>query len=148
MDGEVRAKRPKHVLAVFTENEVRALLTHLEGKRRTVAWQPHREDHCEHCGGAAENDRAAVRNRRSVAEDSQMIHELDELILECDLPEHGLAHGDVGMVVLVHQDGGGYEIEFTALDGETVAVVTLAATQVRTAASGEIAHARELARAS
>ena len=71
-----------------------------------------------------------------------MIRELAEVILECDLPDHGLAHGDVGTVVLVHQKGKGFEVEFTTLDGETVAVVTLAASQVRVARSGEIAHAR------
>ena len=76
-----------------------------------------------------------------------MIHELTEVILECDLPDHGLARGDVGTVVLVHQDEKGFEVEFTTLDGETVAVVTLSALQVRVARSGEIAHARNLAQA-
>jgi hypothetical protein len=76
-----------------------------------------------------------------------MIRELDSVILECDLPEHGLARGDVGTVVLVHLGGEGYEVEFTALDGTTVAVVTLAASQIRTVGGGEIAHARELMRA-
>ena len=33
MDGVVRAKRPKHVPVVLTENEVRALLAHLDGTR-------------------------------------------------------------------------------------------------------------------
>ena len=76
-----------------------------------------------------------------------MIRELDDVILECDLPESGLTRGDVGTVVLVHQRGEGYEVEFTALDGETVAVVTLAAAQVRAVGGNEIAHARGLMRA-
>ncbi|OFZ96833.1 MAG: DUF4926 domain-containing protein [Betaproteobacteria bacterium RIFCSPLOWO2_02_67_12] len=76
-----------------------------------------------------------------------MIRELDNVILECDFPEHGLARGDVGTVVLVHAEGAGYEVEFTALDGETIAVVTLAGEQVRAVGSGEIAHARTLAQA-
>lgn len=76
-----------------------------------------------------------------------MIRELDDVILECDLTESGLARGDVGTVVLVHQRGKGYEVEFTALDGETVAVVTLSASQVRAVRSGEIAHVRGLMRA-
>ena len=76
-----------------------------------------------------------------------MIRELDDVILECDISESGLASGDVGTVVLVHQRGEGYEVEFTALDGETVAVVTLSASQVRAVSSGEIAHARGLMRA-
>ena len=76
-----------------------------------------------------------------------MIRELDDVVLECDLPEHGLARGDVGTVVLVHEGGNGYEVEFTALDGETVAVLTLAKRQVRGIRGGEIAHARGLAHA-
>ena len=33
--------------------------------------------------------------------------------------------------MLVHEGGKGYEVEFTTLDGETIAVVTLNAKQVR-----------------
>jgi len=73
------------------------------------------------------------------------IKELDDVVLLTDLPLKGLARGDVGTVVLVHRGGEGYEVEFTALDGETLAVVTLAASQVRPAGRREIAHVRELA---
>jgi len=74
-----------------------------------------------------------------------MIQELEDVILKAALPEHGLQQGDIGTVVLVHQEGKGYDVEFTTLDGETVAVVTLLASQVRPAHKREIAHARELA---
>jgi hypothetical protein len=74
-----------------------------------------------------------------------MIKELDDVILACDLPEHGLNAGDIGTVVLVHRDAAGYEVEFTSLDGETIAVVTLLPNQVRPVQPGAIAHARELA---
>ena len=74
-----------------------------------------------------------------------MIQELEDVVLETDLPEHGLRRGDIGTVVLIHREGQGYEVEFTTLDGETVAVVTLLAVQVRPAHKREIAHARELA---
>ncbi len=60
-----------------------------------------------------------------------MIQELEDVILESDIPERGLQRGDIGTVVLVHQEGKGYEVEFTTLDGETVAVATLLASQVR-----------------
>ena len=73
-----------------------------------------------------------------------MIKELDEVILADDVPEHGLTTGDIGTVVLVHKGGKGFEVEFTALDGEPLAVVTLFARQVRPARDGEIAHVREL----
>lgn len=75
------------------------------------------------------------------------INELDDVILTCDLPEHGLSVGDIGTVVLVHRRAAGYEVEFTSLDGETIAVATLMADQVRPAATGEIAHVRALAAA-
>jgi len=49
-------------------------------------------------------------------------------------------------VVLVHQGGAGCEVEFTALDGETLAVVTLSSGQLREVTRSEIAHARGVAR--
>jgi len=73
-----------------------------------------------------------------------MIRELDTVILDTDLPEHGLTVGDIGTVVLVHGDGAGYEVEFVALDGLTVAVVSLSADQVRLAGHGEVPHARAI----
>ncbi len=73
-----------------------------------------------------------------------MIEELEDVILTCDLPEYGLTRGDIGTVVLIHKEGKGYEVEFTTLDGETVAIVTLMANQVRPSKSREIAHVREL----
>ncbi len=74
-----------------------------------------------------------------------MIEELEDVILTCDLPEHGLARGDIGTVVLVHKGGKGYEVEFTTLGGETVAILSLAVEQVRPIGPREIAHVRDLA---
>jgi len=90
---------------------------------------------------------APVRNRASAQKGIDVIRELDVVVLDRDLPEHGLVRGDVGTVVLVHGDGEGYELEFTALDGETVAVLTLSAQEVREIRQGEIAHVRDVARA-
>ena len=70
-----------------------------------------------------------------------MIRELDSIVLAVDVPEHGLKRGDVGTVVLAH-GANGYEVEFMTLDGETVAVVSLASGQVRPVGHREIAHAR------
>jgi len=39
----------------------------------------------------------------------------------------------------------GYEVEFVALNGETLAVVSLERSQVRPIGAGEIAHARLVA---
>ncbi|MBV9628034.1 MAG: DUF4926 domain-containing protein [Xanthobacteraceae bacterium] len=71
-----------------------------------------------------------------------MIDELDLVVLKRDLPAERLTTGDVGTVVLVHQQGAGYEVEFTTLSGDTVAVVTLDASDVRPVEAREIVHAR------
>ncbi len=74
-----------------------------------------------------------------------MIQELAEVVLVCDMLEHKLAAGDIGTVVLVHDERKGYEVEFMTLDGQTIAVSTLRADQVRQAHADEIAHARPIA---
>ncbi len=74
-----------------------------------------------------------------------MIRELDRVVLTADLPEYRLKEGDLGTVVLVHQGGKGYEVEFVTLDGETVAVVSLFDTQLRPIGHREIAQARVMA---
>lgn len=68
--------------------------------------------------------------------------EFDSVVLTTDLPEHGLKSGDIGTIVLVHEGGTGYEVEFMTLDGETVAVVSLFPSQVRPVGPREIAHVR------
>ncbi|GAB4291985.1 MAG: hypothetical protein Fur0025_27390 [Oscillatoriaceae cyanobacterium] len=44
-----------------------------------------------------------------------MITELEQVVLTTDLPEYRLKKGDIGTVVLVHQEGLGYEVEFITL---------------------------------
>jgi len=75
------------------------------------------------------------------------IKEHECVVLTTDLPAEGLAAGDIGTVVHVHKGGEGYEIEFMTLDGQTVAVSTLLANQVRPIGHREIAYARSLAAA-
>jgi hypothetical protein len=70
-----------------------------------------------------------------------MMNELDRAVLTTDLPEYGLSAGDLGTIVLVHGKEG-YEVEFVTLNGETLAVVSLHANQLRAAEPREIAHAR------
>ncbi|MFB1490422.1 MULTISPECIES: DUF4926 domain-containing protein [unclassified Thiocapsa] len=74
-----------------------------------------------------------------------MIDEFDCVVLTMDIPEHGLAAGDIGTVVMVHEAGRGFEVEFVTLDGETLAVASLLAAQIRPVAHREIAHARPVA---
>ncbi|WP_119067987.1 DUF4926 domain-containing protein [Aggregatilinea lenta] len=73
------------------------------------------------------------------------MHELDQVVLTTDIPEHDLKAGDIGTSVLVHDAHEGYEIEFVTLGGKTIAVVTVTASQVRPIREQEIAHARPIA---
>ncbi len=77
-----------------------------------------------------------------------MIKELENVVLEVDLPEHDLVQGDLGTVLMVHDGGRGFDVEFMTLDGETVAVVTLTRFQLRAMGQREIAHVREMASSS
>ena len=72
-----------------------------------------------------------------------MIKELDQVVLTVDLPEHELVRGDIGTVVLL-QGKEGYEVEFVALDGETIAIASLSTSQVRPIGPREIAQARTI----
>ena len=71
-----------------------------------------------------------------------MIQELDRVVLTSNQHELGLEAGDIGTVVFVYDGGRGYEVEFFTLDGETYAVTTLMAADVRPIDHNEIAHAR------
>ena len=71
--------------------------------------------------------------------------ELETVVLAEDLPQHGLQAGDIGTIVLVHDAGAGFEVEFMTLGGQTVAVVTLEPSQVRPVGRHEIAHVRPVA---
>ena len=74
-----------------------------------------------------------------------MINELERVVLTEPVPKECLETGDVGTVVHVYGDGQAFEVEFTTLDGQTAAVVTVEASQVRPVGRREITHARELA---
>ena len=74
-----------------------------------------------------------------------MIKEHERIVLTGDLDAEGLKPGDVGTVVHVHSKGEAYEVEFVMLDGQTVTVTTLQASQLRPIGHHEIAHARLLA---
>jgi hypothetical protein len=73
-----------------------------------------------------------------------MIAELDCVALTVDLPEYGLAAGDVGAVVHPYTGDKNFMVEFTTFDGKTVAVAKVSADQVRPLAQNEIHYARAL----
>jgi uncharacterized protein DUF4926 len=55
---------------------------------------------------------------------------LDTVVLNRDLPEHGLRAGDVGAVVELYGPDG-IEVEFVRASGQTKALVTLKSSDVR-----------------
>jgi hypothetical protein len=73
-----------------------------------------------------------------------MIKEHDRIALKRNLPAQKLKAGDVGTVIHVHKKGVAFEVEFLTLKGETIAIATLDASQVRPILKKEIAHARLL----
>lgn len=74
-----------------------------------------------------------------------MIKDLDMVALSKPLPEHGLVPGDVGTVVMVHQGGKAFTVEFMSFTGKTLAIVTVEATDLRRVRDEEVAHVRRLA---
>jgi Domain of unknown function (DUF4926) len=71
-----------------------------------------------------------------------MIGEFERVALTRDLPEEGLVAGDAGTVVHVYEGGKGYEVEFFALNGRTIAVATVMADDVRPVGDEDVTHAR------
>jgi hypothetical protein len=72
------------------------------------------------------------------------IKEHDCVVLTANLPEEKLEAGDVGTVVHIHKGGVAYEVEFVTLAGETIAVATVEASQVRPVGKRDLNHVREL----
>lgn len=65
--------------------------------------------------------------------------ELDAVQLQKARPECGLAAGAVGTVVLVHEQGEAYEVEFIQPNGSTQALLTLPALEVAPLALRQVA---------
>ena len=70
--------------------------------------------------------------------------EHSQVVLTEDLPSRNLKAGDIGVVVHIHAGGAAYEVEFLTLEGETVCIETLEASQLRAVAHREIPHVRQL----
>jgi hypothetical protein len=70
------------------------------------------------------------------------------VILSVDLPEEQLIAGDMGAIVEHHPATAaypeGYEVEFFAGNGETLAVVSVPATALRQATREDVIHVRPL----
>ena len=68
---------------------------------------------------------------------------LDTVVLNVELPEHGLQRGDIGAVVHVHGPEA-LEVEFVDGGGRTLALVTLKPSQVRSVLPNELLAVRAL----
>lgn len=74
-----------------------------------------------------------------------MFKEFDLVVLKRDLMPEGLKAGDAGAVVLAHRNGEAFEVEFATLAGDTLAVGTVNAADLRAVRARENMHAREIA---
>jgi hypothetical protein len=72
---------------------------------------------------------------------------LETVVLCRDIPEHGLKAGDLGAIVEIYP-GGGIEVEFVRLSGETQALLTLSEKNVRRTDSQDLLAIRRLAKVS
>jgi len=66
---------------------------------------------------------------------------LDTVVLNRDLPQHGLRAGDLGAVVELYGPDG-VEVEFVRASGQTKALVTLKTSDLRLVAESDILAVR------
>lgn len=70
---------------------------------------------------------------------------LETVVLNRDLPEHGLRCGDLGTVVGIYEPDG-LEVEFVTASGRTEALLTLKVGDVRHVADADLVAFRQFAR--
>jgi len=73
-----------------------------------------------------------------------MFKEHDRIVLTSDISEEGLKAGDVGTIVHLYHQGEAFEVEFLTLDGNTIAIATVLASQVRPVSNRDVTHARQI----
>jgi hypothetical protein len=83
---------------------------------------------------------AAPDHRVSEAE-PMSIRELDSVVLERDVPEHGLRKGDLGAVVHVYAPDA-FEVEFVRASGNSQALVRLTQSDVRAVEDNDVPAVR------
>jgi hypothetical protein len=69
---------------------------------------------------------------------------LDTVVLNRDLPEHGLKAGDLGAIVEVCEPEG-LEVEFVTASGRTSALLTLRVADVRHVSDADLDAVRQVA---
>ena len=68
---------------------------------------------------------------------------LETVVLERDMPEHGLRRGDLGAIVEVHEPDG-LDVEFVRASGRTQALVELTTRDVRAIRDEDLISVRTL----
>lgn len=71
--------------------------------------------------------------------------ELHTVVLDRDLPEHGLRRGDLGIIVQTYEDDA-LEVEFVSASGKTETLGTLGVGEARAVADGDLIAVRRLNR--
>ena len=66
---------------------------------------------------------------------------LDVVVLDTDVPTHGLKRGDLGAVVEVYEPDA-LEVEFVTASGKTEALLTLKVAQVRAVGDNDLVAVR------
>ena len=66
---------------------------------------------------------------------------LDTIVLDRDLPEHGLRKGDLGAIVEVYEPDR-FDVEFVTASGRTAALLTLNARDIRAIADDDLVSVR------
>ena len=73
-----------------------------------------------------------------------MIAELDTVVLNHDVKDHGLKEGDIGAVVHTDKKNNFLEVEFLTFEGKTIAQLSLNKKDVRPIKGKEILHVRDI----
>lgn len=68
--------------------------------------------------------------------------ELENIVLNIDIPEHHLKKGDIGTIVFQCENKNTYEIEFSTFSGNSIAVLTLSDNDIRPIQNAELPHVR------
>lgn len=68
---------------------------------------------------------------------------LDTVVLDRDIPEHGLCKGDLGAIVELYEPDG-VEVEFVSPNGRTRALVTLHRDDIRPLNESDVLSVRSL----
>lgn len=67
-----------------------------------------------------------------------------DIVALIEIPSEGLEAGDVGTVVVVYDEGAGFEVEFMTVLGDTIAVATVFPHQIELFGVNDMSHVRQL----